>query len=270
MKTREREKNYSFFQVRHFNTEVSGWASSSPAELTAAFSTAASPRFCNWPESRQRGRGGWGQAPAVLFHQAVHGHSCASREETARSWSPASGGGRCLEKHPYSTKGLMRPQLHSVYDPPPPLFDCKIVKKPWPVKTVSLLTKTWLMSSLIDVPDTGWCRSFIGVWWKHVCLLCYALYEKMGGILATWSCVLPAHDEKQYAQEEVEWYCGKREDRGHKIFLPGYKDIVPIFIHDLLLKSCYTECLTTVTLSHNIRLTCKRVNYVKCVRKCLG
>lgn len=155
--------------------EVSGWTSSSPPELTAVFSTAANLRFCNWSGSGQRGRGGWGQAPAALFHQAVHGYACARREETAGSWSPSSGGRRYLERHPYSIHGLMRPQLHNVYDPPLPLFYCKIVRKPWPVITVSLLTKTQLMSSLTDVPDTGWPRNFIGVGWRHVAY-CVMLY----------------------------------------------------------------------------------------------
>lgn len=78
-------------------------------------------------------------------------------------------------------------------------------------------------------------------------LLCYVLY-KMGGVLANWSYILSAHDERQYAQEEVKWCCGKREDPGHKAFLPGYKDVVPIFIYDLLLKSCYSA---SPLLHHN-------------------
>lgn len=83
-------------------------------------------------------------------------------------------------------------------------------------------------------------------------LLCCALYGKTGGVLATWSCGLPAHDAGQYAQEEVKWYCGKRDDLGHKTFLTGYKDIVHIFIYVVLIKSCYAECLITVKLSHLI------------------
>lgn len=56
----------------------------------------------------------------------------------------------------------------------------------------------------------------------------------MGGILATWSCVLPAHDERQYAQEEVEWYCGKREDPGHKYFSQGIRTLfLFLFITEL-------------------------------------
>lgn len=121
------------------------------------------------------------------------------------------------------------PPLHNACDGETTVTQC--VWPPRPLffyRKLGLHSKTPPISSLVDVPDTGWCRSFTGVRGSPTYLLCRALYGKVGGILATRSCVLPAHDERQGSMRRKRWngIVEKEMILGTKHFFQGRRTLL--------------------------------------------
>lgn len=169
--TRERVRNYSFFQVWHFNTEkflvghhqahLSSLRSSPPLQIQDFAIDLGVGREGEEAEVRLQQhsftRLFMGVPVPAERKQQIMKPFLRRREipgETSlfNTWSDETTATQCVA-----------------------LFYCKIVRKPWPVITVSLLTKIQLMFSLHWCPRHWVAQEFYWGGLKACCLLCYAL-----------------------------------------------------------------------------------------------
>lgn len=218
-KTRERVKSYSCFTpVRHFRTErcLAGYlqAFMCPAELAAGMGILhhCKPKLLllAW----DKGEGGLRSGPGspLLPGCSLTCRWPAETKRPEREAIPLEEGDvwrttptQCMRWWDHSYTVCVTPSTTTFY------------------RKLGLHSKTPSMSSLVDVPDTGWCRSFIGVRGSPIYLLSHALYGKVGGILATRSCVLPAYAERQGSMRRKRWndIVEKEMILGTKHFLQG-------------------------------------------------